>query len=101
MMEIADILRPAMPDRAGKMPRFEVPDWVVRLVANFDADIRGNLGELGVVKRADATRGQDASSAATSFRPEDADHRLGPQPDRAGAGLSRKRGLARGMRLVM
>ena len=45
----------ASPERSGRMPRFEVPDWVVRLVANVDADVRGNLGELGVVKRADAS----------------------------------------------
>jgi nucleoside-diphosphate-sugar epimerase len=55
MMDIANMLRRAMPDRSGKMPRFEVADWVVRLVANFDADIRGNLGELGVVKTADSS----------------------------------------------
>lgn len=55
LMEIAGILRKAMPERSGRMPRFEVPDWVVRLVANVDADVRGNLGELGVVKRADAS----------------------------------------------
>ena len=55
LMEIAGILRRAMPERSRKMPRFEVPDWIVRLVANVDADIRGNLGELGVVKRADAS----------------------------------------------
>jgi len=55
LMEIAAILRRAMPERARNMPRFEVPDWMVRLVAFVDADIRGNLGELGVVKRADAT----------------------------------------------
>ncbi|OJX48619.1 aldehyde reductase [Devosia sp. 66-22] len=54
LMELAGILRQAMPERSGKMPRFEVPDWIVRLVANVDADIRGNLGELGVVKRASA-----------------------------------------------
>ena len=54
LMEIAGILRKAMPERSGKMPRFEVPDWLVRLAANVDADLRGNLGELGVVKRADA-----------------------------------------------
>jgi nucleoside-diphosphate-sugar epimerase len=54
LMEIAGILREAMPERSGKMPRFEVPDWLVRLAANVDADLRGNLGELGVVKRADA-----------------------------------------------
>lgn len=55
MMEVANMLRTAMPERAGKMPRFEVPDWLVRIVANFDPDIRGNLGELGVVRRGDAT----------------------------------------------
>ena len=55
LMELAGILRRGIPDRAAKLPRMEVPDWVVRLVAFVDADIRGNLGELGVVKRADAS----------------------------------------------
>jgi nucleoside-diphosphate-sugar epimerase len=55
LMELAGILRKGIPDRAAKLPRMEVPDWVVRLVAFVDADIRGNLGELGVVKRADAS----------------------------------------------
>ncbi len=41
-----------MPERASKkLPRFEVPDWLVRLVASVDKDVRGNLGELGVMKR--------------------------------------------------
>jgi nucleoside-diphosphate-sugar epimerase len=55
MLEMANILRRAMPERAGKTPRYEVPDWLVRLVASVDADIRGNLGELGVAKRGDAS----------------------------------------------
>jgi dihydroflavonol-4-reductase len=55
MMEVADMLRRTMPDNAGKTPRFEVPDWVVRLVSFVDRDIRGNVGELGSVKRADAS----------------------------------------------
>jgi hypothetical protein len=55
LMELAAILKQGLPNRAGKLPRFEVPDWVVRLVGIVDADIRGNLGELGVVKRADAS----------------------------------------------
>jgi hypothetical protein len=38
------------------MPRFEVPDWVVRLVAFVDRDIRGNLGELGALRRIDAAQ---------------------------------------------
>ena len=55
LMQLAAILRRAMPERSGRMPRFEVPDWVVRLVASFDADVRGNLGELGVTKYVDAS----------------------------------------------
>ena len=56
LLEMADIMRPALPSHATKMPRFEVPDWVVRLFALFDADVRGNLGELGVRKRVDGAR---------------------------------------------
>lgn len=55
LMDLAGILKAAIPERSGKMPRVEVPDWLVRLVAYVDRDIRGNLGELGVVKRADAS----------------------------------------------
>ncbi len=55
LLEMARILSAAMPERANKMPKFEVPDWLVRLVAFVDKDIRGNLAELGVVKRADAS----------------------------------------------
>lgn len=54
ILEIAKMLRRAVPDRAGKLPRFGLPDWIVRLYAMFDADMRGNLGELGIVKRTDA-----------------------------------------------
>jgi dihydroflavonol-4-reductase len=54
LMQMADVLRKAIPDRAAKMPRFEVPDWVTRLVGVVDKDVRGNLGELGVVKTADS-----------------------------------------------
>ena len=54
LMEMATVLKAALPEKAAKLPRFEVPDWVVRLVAFVDADIRGNVGELGVIKTADA-----------------------------------------------
>jgi len=54
LMKMADVLRAAMPERAAKMPRFEVPDWIVRIVGVVDKDVRGNLGELGVVKTANS-----------------------------------------------
>jgi dihydroflavonol-4-reductase len=53
--EMAQILRRALPDRARKVPRFGMPDWFVRLYANFDADVRDNLSELGTFKRLDAS----------------------------------------------
>jgi nucleoside-diphosphate-sugar epimerase len=55
LAEMAAILRTALPDRARKIPRFTMPDWAVRLYANFDADVRDNLSELGTFKRLDAS----------------------------------------------
>lgn len=53
--EAVRILREAFPDRAARLPRFEMPDWVVRIYALFDADVRGLLGELGILKRLDSS----------------------------------------------
>lgn len=66
--ECADILRRRLPASARKSPRFEMPDWAVRIYALFDSDLRGNLGELGVVRRMDsrdvvALLGRDLISA--------------------------------------
>jgi dihydroflavonol-4-reductase len=54
LMELGDLLRSEFPDRARKLPRFRAPDWLVRALGVFDRDVRGNLGELGVVKRTEA-----------------------------------------------
>ncbi|MGP0061916.1 MAG: SDR family oxidoreductase [Beijerinckiaceae bacterium] len=54
-LETADVLRRRFPERAGKLPRFAMPDWAVRLYAMFDADVRGSINELGVVRRLDAS----------------------------------------------
>jgi nucleoside-diphosphate-sugar epimerase len=54
-LDVAKILRQRFPERASKMPKFEMPDWFVRLYAYIDADVRGNTSELGVVKRLDST----------------------------------------------
>lgn len=54
LQQMADILRAALPERASTIPRFEVPDWLVRMFAVFDSDMRGNVGELGSHKTTDA-----------------------------------------------
>jgi dihydroflavonol-4-reductase len=53
MSEVSTILRNGVPERAGKLPRFAMPDWGVRLYGLFDKDVRGLINELGVVKRLD------------------------------------------------
>lgn len=55
MFEIAQLLRKTHPGYAGKLPRFEMPDWAVRIYALFDKDMRGILGELGVRKSLDSS----------------------------------------------
>jgi len=58
MKEIADVLRQAFPAYARKLPRYEVPNWLVRLFAFVDPQMRGNIGSLGIVRRTDHSRGE-------------------------------------------
>ena len=55
VLDVANTIRADMPEFAGRMPKRQVPDWVVRLFAVVDADMRSNLGELGVVRRTDSS----------------------------------------------
>jgi nucleoside-diphosphate-sugar epimerase len=55
MMEVANIMRRRFPERAGKLPRFQMPDWGVRLFALFEPQVRDNLGELGAARRLDSS----------------------------------------------
>ena len=54
MREMGAMLRPAFPGR--RVPTAELPRWLVRLVALFDRDVRDNLHEMDVVRRADGRR---------------------------------------------
>ena len=54
-MDVTAMLRAAFPAYARKLPRFRAPNWLVRILGLFDRDVRGNLGELGVFKRGDAS----------------------------------------------
>ena len=55
LLEFADTVRAATPEFAKRLPRYTVPDWMVRLFAFVDKDIRGNVGELGVIRRTDSS----------------------------------------------
>jgi hypothetical protein len=55
LLEFSNIVRRATPEFARRLPSRTVPDWMVRLFAFVDKDIRGNVGELGVVRRTDSS----------------------------------------------
>lgn len=47
LIEVAGLVKAALPDLAGKVPRGELPDFVVRLLAHFDTRLKAVLPELG------------------------------------------------------
>lgn len=53
---LAKDLRADMPDIAGRIPQRRAPDWLVRLIALADGDIRANLNELGYGPHLDVSR---------------------------------------------
>jgi nucleoside-diphosphate-sugar epimerase len=58
IFELAQALRPHFPQLASRLPRFELPDWVVRAVGLFDPQIRSNTHELGNIRRVDGSTGR-------------------------------------------
>jgi nucleoside-diphosphate-sugar epimerase len=57
LMEIAAILREAFPAYANKLPRQQMPDWMVRLAAMFDKSLRDSRPYMGIRKHSNAARG--------------------------------------------
>lgn len=55
MAEVGQMLRPAFPDR--RIPSREVPNWLIRILALFDRDVREVLPEIGVLKQVDDAQG--------------------------------------------
>lgn len=56
LKEVATTLRRAFPAYANKLPRVELPDWVVRLAANFSPAARAAVTQLGQSKLVDNSR---------------------------------------------
>ncbi len=56
--EMARLLRRNFPDQARRAPRLTLPNWVTRLYALFDQDLRDNIGELGRPKRVHGARAE-------------------------------------------
>jgi len=55
LLDFSDAVRAAAPEFAKRLPTRTVPDWMVRVFAFVDKDIRGNVGELGIVRLVDSS----------------------------------------------
>ncbi len=58
VIDLATALRPHLPALAARLPRFELPDALVRPVALFHPQLRQNTGELGRIRRVDGSTGR-------------------------------------------
>ncbi len=56
MSQIAEVLREELGPQARKVPRNELPNWVLRLAANFDPVVRSVAFELGKERGVDPTK---------------------------------------------
>jgi dihydroflavonol-4-reductase len=52
MVDIAKMLRTRLGESARKVPRFQLPDWMVRLAAKRDPSVRQVLPLLGAIRNA-------------------------------------------------
>ena len=59
LMGIGKKIAAALPDLKGKVPKFEMPDTMVRTIAIFDKRLRTVLPELGVVRHCDNRKARE------------------------------------------
>ena len=57
LIAIAEGLREDLPERAAKLPRRRMPDWLTSIVARFDRSLSGNRAYLGVRRQYDLSGG--------------------------------------------
>jgi dihydroflavonol-4-reductase len=58
MSQIANVLKERLGVKAKKVPTRKLPDWVVRFVGLFDSEVRGQLFELGKVRRPSSAKAE-------------------------------------------
>ena len=65
LREIADVLRAELGPLAHKVPKRNVPDWLVRVAARFNPLARAVVSELGSVRHQDASHAKAVLGWAT------------------------------------
>lgn len=67
---MADAIQAGLKRPNVRTPRFELPNWLVRLVALFDRQIRDNTAELGRTRPVNGDAGRALLRRATIPGPE-------------------------------
>ena len=58
LTDIAHLLKDRLGDKAKKVPTRKLPDWLVRFVGLFDREVKGQLFELGKVRRPSSAKAE-------------------------------------------
>ncbi|MCF6326188.1 MAG: aldehyde reductase [Devosiaceae bacterium] len=48
IMQISNVIKSSFPQFTPKLPKFQMPDWGLRIYSLFDGDVRGSLSQLGI-----------------------------------------------------
>ena len=72
MREVADVLRRGLPERADRVPRRALPDWLVRLVSVFDPSLKSVTGGLSRKREFSSAKAQ----AELGWRPRSAEEAI-------------------------
>ncbi len=59
MIEIAKTLKQAFPEKSRKLPKFQSPAFLVRIIALFDKSVKGILPEVGRLYEVDGSRARE------------------------------------------
>jgi nucleoside-diphosphate-sugar epimerase len=58
LLDVSLMLRRRMGAAAAKAPRFQMPDWLMRLAALWDPSARGALPQLGMIRNSTSAKAQ-------------------------------------------
>ena len=56
IMQVSNVIKSRFPQFARKLPKFQMPDWGMKIYSLFDGDVRGSLSQLGISHDLDNSR---------------------------------------------
>lgn len=63
-IEVSRLLAEALPAYRRKLPKFEMPDWLVKMIAIVDSNVRTAVADLGKIEHADHTAASEVLGIA-------------------------------------